>query len=199
MTESFPQADPELLQQATGAQREAAVPGVAPPAPEEIAAQAAAAGLGATTVDVEALEKLIEARVRAAVGAAMASAARAQDAPAVLSTAETLRDLIATHAAHTPGTDHAAVQGLADDAAEAAKNAVTSGNGSFVTAIAAKIEQALRRVHPGPGDHHYFSQALDFAAVHLPDAAARLEPPASAAAVGSSDAPVKVIDGNVTG
>jgi len=196
-----PQVDPVLLAAATEEMRTSASPGVAPPDQEQVAAHAAASGLGATSVDIGELEKLIEARVRAAVDAAMASAARAQHAPVVQSTAETMRDLIATHAAHNPGRDHSEVLGLADDAVEAAKNAVSSGNGSYVTKIAAKLEKALHRVHPGPGDHHYFGQALDFAAVHLPGAADQLEPPApqSAGAVGSSQPPAKVIEGNVTG
>jgi len=202
MTEpAAPQVDPELLARATEGMRASASPAVAPPAPEQVAVQAAASGLGATSVDVGELEKLIEARVAAAVAASMASAARAQNAPVVQSTAETMRDLIATHASQNPGRDHSEVLGLADDAVEAAKNAVGSGDGSYVTKIAAKLERALRKVHPGPGDHHYFGQALDFASVHLPDAADQLEPPApqSAGAVASSQAPAKVIEGNVTG
>lgn len=201
MTEStqVPQADPALLAQATAGQHSVTPISVSPPAETEVAKAAVAGGLGATEVDVAALLAGIQAlqeRVQAlekekASGAALP----------VIATAETLRDLIKTHVAHNPGSDHAALLGLADDAVDAAGNAVTSGDGAILTGLAGKIEKALNRIHPGPGDHHYFRQALDFAAVHLPDAAGNLvkQPAVLAPSLTSDRPPAKVIEGNITG
>lgn len=181
-----------------------AAPAPAPMTQEEmaahLAAQQASAPAGLTDVDVTALLAGIKA-LQDRVDALEAEKASGAAVP-VLNTAEVLRDLIATHAAHAPGTDHSDLLRLADDAVDAAKNAADSGDGSLVTQISGKISRALHRVHPGPGTHHYFQQALGFADVHLPDAAAQLVPkPAQApiAAVTSSGASVPVVQGSVTG
>ncbi len=175
-------------------------PPVAPPPEAEVAANLAAAGVpaGLTDVDVSKLLAGIQA-LQDRVDALEAEKASGAAVP-VLNTAEALRDLIATHAAHSPGTDHSDVLRLADDAVDAARNAADSGDGSLVTQIAGKISRALHRVDPGPGMHHYFAQALGFADVHLPDAAAQLAvKPKTSAAIGSDRGPVPVVQGSVTG
>lgn len=197
-------AAPDNLAAAAEQLRAAAAPGVSPPPETEVAAGLAAAQAsapaGVTQVDIEALAGMIKS-LQDKVAALEAEKAAGAAAP-VLATAETLRDLIAVNAAHHPAADHASLIRLADDAVDAAKNAADSGDGSLVTQIAGKIERALRRVHPGPGDHHYHQQATAFAAVHLPDAAAQLVPrpqQPAAGALGSSGAQVPVIQGSVTG
>jgi hypothetical protein len=172
-------------------------PGIIPPAEETMAAQAVAAGADPTSVDVNKLLAGIQA-LQDRVQALEAEKASGAAIP-VQGTAATLRDLIKTHAAHNPGRDFSDVLRLSDDAVDAAANAASSGDGAPVTSIAAKLARALKKVHPGPGDHHYFRQALDFAEVHLPDAADGLTPQNNAPAVTSSQPPAKVISGSVTG
>jgi hypothetical protein len=183
--------------------RAAPGPGTAPPSEADVAAGLAAAQAGAprgvTQVDVDALMGMIQG-LQDQLNSLQAEKDAGDSAP-VLGTASSLRDLIKVHAAHNPGTDHADVLRLADDAVDAATNAQDSGDGSIVGDIAGKIARALHRVHPGPGDHHYFRQALGFAEVHLPDAAAQLRPrpPQAAAAITSDRAPATVVQGSVTG
>ncbi len=128
---------------------------------------------------------------------------RTAGAEPLISTAESFRNALADHVSGktTGGTDpgkHAEIQGLADDLLDAAHNAVTSGDGNPVVKIAQRIERALRRIHPGPGDHHYFRQAESFIA-DVPDLADQVAPPTTFPAVGTSRAPAKVVQGSVTG
>lgn len=182
--------------------RSAPAPGVAPPPEDEVAAglaaRQAAGPAGMTGADVKALLagiKALQDRVDALEEEKAAGAA-----VPVQNTAETMRDLIRTHAAMNPATDHSDVLRLADDAADAARNAAESGDGAEVIKIAAKLDRALTKVNPGPGDHHYFTQALGFARVHLIDAAESLIPrPKQAPALESDRAPAQVIQGSVTG
>ena len=171
--------------------------GITLPPETEVAASAAAAGADPTSVDVTKLLAGIQALQNRVASLEKEKASGA--AIPVQSTAETLRDLVKTHAAHNPGRDFSDVLRLSDDAVDAAANAAESGDGAPVTSIAGKIARALKKVHPGPGDHHYFRQALDFAEVHLPDAADSLEPVSKAPAVTSAQPPAKVISGSVTG
>lgn len=178
-------------------------PGVAPPSEADVAADLAAkqsAGpAGVTDVDVQALLAGIRA-LQARVDALEDEKAAGNAAP-VVGTAETIRDLLRVHAAHNPKTDHAPVLALADDAVDAAGNAVESGDGGELSKIGARLVRAIRKIHPGPGDHHYLNQALGFAEDHLPDAIDALEPRRAdpIAAIGSDRAPAKVIPGSVTG
>lgn len=197
--------DPAHLAAAAGQIRSAPQP-AAWPSEEEVAAQLAAQQAGApaglTDVDVGQLLAGIKA-LQDRVDALEEEKASGAAVP-VVNTAEALRDLIRTHAAHTPGTDHSDLLRLADDAADAAANAVDSGDGGPLTDISGKIARALHRVDPGPGTHHYFAQALGFAEVHLPDAAAQLvKKPQRAPAGNLPAAPgtrsVPVIQGSVTG
>jgi len=128
---------------------------------------------------------------------------RTAGAEPLISTAESLRNALLDHVSgKTTGTQdpdkHAEVLGLADDLLDAAHNAVASGDGGPVVKIGQRIERALRRIHPGPGDHPYFRQAESFAQ-DVPDLADQLAPPTSFAQVGSQRAPVKVVPGSVTG
>lgn len=179
-------------------------PGGAQPSEQDLAAGLAArqdsAPAGVTQVDVDSLMGLIQG-LQNRLDQLQADKDAGDSAP-VLGTANSLRDLIKVHAAHNPATDHGDVLRLADDAVDAATNAQDSGDGSIVSDIAGKIVRALHRVHPGPGDHHYFRQALGFAEVHLPDAAAQLKPrpqQAPAGEIGSDRAPATVVQGSVTG
>lgn len=170
---------------------------------EELAARAAAAqaaagsSLGATGVDTAQLLAAIrqmQARVET-----LEAEKRAGSAPALVSTAESLRDLLKLHAAGDPA--HADVLRYADDLVDAATNTVTSGDTGPVISIGAKIWKWLRRNHPGPGENAYYRQAVDFAGPHLEDAVDAFEPPvrSAAPALGSSRPPAQVVQGNVTG
>lgn len=128
---------------------------------------------------------------------------RTTGAAPLIATAESFRNAIADHVSGktTGGQDadrHAEIQGLADDLLDAAHNSVASGDGGPVLALARRIERALRRIHPGPGDHHYFRQAESFLG-DVPELAEDLAPPTTFAAVGSTRAPAKVVQGSVTG
>lgn len=177
---------------------------ITPPPEAEVAkglrAAQAAAPTGVTSVDPEQLMAMIEA-LQGRLGALEAERAAGQPAP-VVSTAESLRDLLRVHAAHYPQTDHGDVLRLADDAVDAAKNSLESGDGGILHQLADKLVRAMKKVDPGPGDHHYFRQAMGFADVHLHDAADQLKPRpdrAPAAEVTSSQPPARVIEGSVTG
>lgn len=193
---------PDQLAAAADQLRNSPPPGVTPPdeatVAATLAARQAAGPAGLTGADVDTLLagiKALQDRVDALEEEKAAGAAIP-----VQNTAETLRDLIRTHAAHNPGPDYSDLLRLADDGADAAKNAAETGDGTQVITIASRIARALAKVHPGPGDHHYFRQALGFAEVHLVDAAEALVPrPKAAAAVGSSQPPAKVVPGSVTG
>jgi hypothetical protein len=128
---------------------------------------------------------------------------RTTGAAPLISTAESFRNAVADHVSgkttgHQDADKHAEIQGLADDLLDAAHNAVGSGNGDPVLQLARRVEAALRRIHPGPGDHHYFRQAESFIG-DVPELADQLAPPTKFAAVGSSRAPAKVVQGSVTG
>lgn len=165
----------------------------------QVAAGQAAAGvsMGATDVDVSQLLAAIQ-QMQARVET-LEEEKRAQHAPALVGTAESLRDLLKLHSAGDPA--HADVLRHAEDLVDAANNTVKSGDTGPVTAIAAKIEKWLRRNHPGPGENAYYRQALDFAGPHLEDAVDSFEPPqrSAAPALGSSRPPARVVQGNVTG
>ena len=128
---------------------------------------------------------------------------RTAGAEPLVSTAESFRAAVQDHVSGktTGGQDpdkHAEILGLAEDLVAAAANAVTSGEAGAVIRIAQRIGQALRRIHPGPGDHHYFRQAESFI-TDVPELADRLAPPTTFAAVGTDRAPARVVQGSVTG
>lgn len=194
----------EQLAAAAEQLRSAPAPGDGAPSEQELAAGLAArqsAGpAGITDVDVAALLAGIKA-LQDRVDALEEEKAAGAGIP-VVAAAETARDLLAVHAAHNPGTDHAEVLRLADDAVDAAKNAADSGDGSELSKIGQRLERAIRRVHPGPGDHHYLNQALGIITDHLPEAVDGLAPKAKSAAVAEVDSgrpPAKVVAGSVTG
>jgi hypothetical protein len=174
---------------------------------EQLGAQAAVAGAGATDVDVPQLLayiKQLSERMET-----LEAEKRDQNAPPLLGTIESLGNLLRAHAAsaprdagNTPLIDHKPVLALADDLADAGKNAVESGDLTHVKAIGAKIAKWLERNHPGPGENAHYRQAVDFAGPHLEDAAENFEAQPKrtpAPAVGSSRPPAKVVPGSVTG
>lgn len=168
---------------------------------EQLGAQIAAGGSGATDVDVPSLLSAIKQMSDRV--AALEQEKRQQAGNPLVGTAESLRDVLAAHAARTStGVDHAPALSLADDLVDAAGNAAESGRLEHVASIGAKLETWLKRHHPGPGDFHDFRQALDFAGVHLADALENYQadaPSSAAPAVTSSRPPARVIAGNVTG
>ena len=196
-----PEYTPEQFAAAASQIREGtpASPGTLPPE-SVVAAGAAASGLGATEVDVDKLMAFI-AGLQQRVESLEAEKAAGRGMPLV-GAAESLRDLFVTHAKHNPGQNLADGKRLADDVVDAAGNAVKSGDVSVLRSVTEKMARYLKRVDPGPGDHHYFRQAVHFAEAHLPDAMDRFTPTApsaAVAAVGSPRGSVPVISGSVTG
>jgi hypothetical protein len=172
------------------------------PDPSEMAAKIPAGT--PTAVDVPALLAQMQAQQEAM--AAEIARLKAGQAPEgehpLIGTALQTRDLIATHVDMGGGKNRGPViLRLADDVIDAARNAVSSGDTGPVRQLAQRLERALNQVHPGPGDHHYFTLALQGAGVHMQDAADAVTGPApsSAGAVGSSQPAARVISGSVTG
>jgi hypothetical protein len=170
------------------------------PDPADLDAKAASAS--ATEVDVTALLAQLQAQqdaLTAEVARMRAGRAPEGEHP-LIATAAAARGLIAEHFDRGYKGDKAMVLRLADDLTDAAGNAVTSGDTSAVRQVARRLEVELNRIHPGPGDHHYFSNALALTGYHLPLAADTITAPrpSNAPAV-SGGAPVKVVAGSVTG
>ena len=168
---------------------------LAPAASEQDLAQAgmaaqASAGIGATEADISAIFaqlKALQARIDAAEAQRQASAP-----DSLTSSVASLQTQLANHG------DPAAVA-LGEDAAEAAKNATETGDTGPLGKIVARIEAVLRRNPPPPGDQSHYRQALDTAAVHVPDVIEAFTPPSSAVAVTSDRPPAKVVAGSVVG
>jgi hypothetical protein len=161
-----------------------------------------ASGASATEVDVAALLKQLQAQ-QAAMADEIARL-RGSQAPAgehpLVSTAAAARELIATHFDRGYKGDGAAIGRLADDLVDASSNAVSSGDTGPARQVAKKLEVALNRVHPGPGDHHYFKNALALVGYHYPiaaDTVTEAQPTGAPAVAGG--APAKVVAGSVTG
>jgi hypothetical protein len=165
-------------------------------------AQIVAGGGTATEADVTAMLAAMAA-MQSRLDALEAERA-AKNAPVLVSTAESLRNLLAIHASGVSGAtaDHTRALALADDAVDAAGNAVKSGDVSALRQITDKLSRALRAAHPGPGDHDYFRQALAFAEYHLPlamDTFTDDQPASAAPAISSDKPPARVLQGSVTG
>jgi hypothetical protein len=156
-----------------------------------------------TVVDVPALLAQMQAQQDAM--AAEIKRLQAGQAPTgthpLIGTATAARDLIAQHFDRGAAGDRGPVLALADDLVDAAKNGVESGDTGPVRQLGQRLERALHRVHPGPGDHHYFANALQMVNAHLIDAADTVteKAPPPAGALGSDRAPAKVVSGSVTG
>jgi hypothetical protein len=170
--------------------------------PDPAAMAAAATGPGSPTeVDVNAL--LLQMQAQMAAMAAQITAMKAGQLPegehCLIGAAAQARDLIAHHFEfHAKGPD---LTRLADDVLDAARNAVASGDTTAVRSVADKLRRRLEFFHPGPGDHHYFRQALGMVTVHIPDAADTVTQPtpSNAPAIGNQTGSAKVLQGSVTG
>lgn len=162
-----------------------------------------ASSASATEVDVPALLARMQAQqdaMAAEIARLKAGQAPQGDHPLV-GVATQARDQLREHFANDDtATDSSGVMRLADDVVDAAGNAVESGNVGPVRQLGEKMTRALAKIHPGPGDHHYFAQALGFYRDHLPDAADTVtEPsPSPAPAIGGGQS-VPVVQGSVTG
>lgn len=124
---------------------------------------------------------------------------RSTNAPPVIGVVQSLRDLLSVHAGQHPADDHSEGLALADDLADAAKNAVKSGDLSAVRQIGDKVKRYLDRNNPGSGDHPYYAQARDFAGPHLDDALADLSEQSKTSRPASTQGSPKVLQGSVTG
>lgn len=156
-----------------------------------------------TEVDVPALLARMQAQqdAMAAEIARLKAGQAPQGEHPLIGTAVQTRGLIATHVERGGGRNEGPqLLRLADDVIDAARNAVDSGDTGPVRQLSQRLERALIRVHPGPGDHHYFTLALSGAGAHMQDAADAVTgpAPASAGAV-SGGTPARVIAGSVTG
>lgn len=167
----------------------------------KLAAGQVAAGVDVGGTDVNVTELLAGIQALQDRVAALETEKRAGAGDPLGNAVQSLKALLGLHAAHTPGVDHSGAASMADDLVDAAGNAVQSGDVGNVEKIAGKIAKWLRRDgNPGPGDHPFYAQAVDFAEHHVPDAAELVEPPAApAAAIGTDRPAAKVIAGNVTG
>lgn len=167
------------------------------------AAQQVAGSASATEVDVPAL--LAQMQAQQAAMAEEIARLRAGQGPQgdhpLVGVAQQAREQLALHFSHDDTTRNPEnVMRLADDLVDAAGNAVESGDPSAARNVGEKLLRALAKVNPGPGDHHYYAQALGFVRDHFPDAADTITEarPSSAPAV-SGGAPAKVVAGSVTG
>src|SRR5215469_5543450 len=181
--------------QATQAQRDDGGAVGAGPDAGILAAKAAVAA--PAQVDVQALLTRLQALE------AKVEAAGVTGEHPLIGTALAARQQLGVHVDHNAlagDPAHQAALRLADDLVDASRNAVESGDVSAARDIAARLSRALRRIHPGPGDNHYFRQAAEMISDHYQDAADTVTVPApAAAAVTSSQPAARVVAGSVTG
>ena len=174
----------------------AAAAGTVQPPPVGTTLGAVPPGASATEVDVAALMARMDAM--AAQLKAMQDAAGVSGEHALIGAAVAAKGLIAQHFEFHP--KGAELGRLADDLIDAARNSVASGDTGPARTVADKLRRKLEFWNPGPGDHHYFRQALGLVSVHVPDAADTVTGPAQppAPAIGGA-APATVVAGSVTG
>ena len=153
---------------------------------------------GASPFEVD-VEAMIKAAVAAEVKRIMAQQQPAEGQHNLIGASAAARELIGIHYEFSPRKDE--LTRLADDLVAAAKESVSSGDAAPARAVAAKLERRLNAFNPGPGDHHYFRQALGLVSVHIPDAADTITQPqpTDSPAVGSSQPPARVLEGSVVG
>lgn len=94
---------------------------------------------------------------------------------------------------------HAPAVALADDLIDAAGNAVSSGDLTAVRKIHAGLLKWLDRNPVPPGDSYHHRQAADIIRWHLGDQADSFVPAPKQQGLTSSQAPVRVVTGSVTG
>ncbi len=158
---------------------------------EELRARQAAAPTGVTEVDPQILLAAIQ-QMQEQIAALQAEKTAGGKAP-LLVVSESVASLVGHIAADTAGHQ------LALDLADAAGNAVKSGDGAAVEKLAGKLERWLTRNAPAPGENYHYKTVLDLVRNHLPDHLDELTPPPVPVASLSGGAPAKVITGSVTG
>lgn len=153
---------------------------------------------GATPFEVD-VQAMVKSMVAAEVKRIMAQQGAGDGEHNLVGASVAARELIAHHFEFHPKKDE--LLRLSDDLIDSARNSVESGDTGPTRQVAAKLERRLNFFHPGPGDHHYFRQALGLVAVHVPDAADTITEaqPSNAPAVESGQPAAKVLQGSVTG
>jgi hypothetical protein len=171
-------------------------PGVTLPASEEeLGARAAAAGMGATETDTQALlAQLLEqqARMVAQIAALEAERKATGGEHPLVGTAQSLAAVLA-------GYPVPEIEAAAAELVDAAKNALDSGDTTYVSKINARLGRLLRRNAPPPGENYHYKQAVEHVEFHVPDVVEGFVPPARPVTAVGGGAPVKVIAGSVTG
>jgi hypothetical protein len=163
------------------------------------------AGSGALPTEVDVNQLLAQLLAQSNAMAEEIARLKSGQAPAgdhpLIGTATAARDLIAQHLTGSPKPNSADILRLADDLVDASRNAVASGDPAAARKVAAQLTKELNRIHPGPGDHHYFTAALNLVGYHYGNAADTVTQarPSGAPAVGSSRPPAQVVYGSVTG
>jgi hypothetical protein len=162
-------------------------------ASEQDIAQAAQrqAGLGVTGVDVEALAAQI-AQLQAQVNDMNAAKAAEAGNP--------LADTVKSVAYFLAGHGDPKAVALGEDLAAAVTEAGKSGNTGAVAKLADRLSRHLAKNPPYPGENYHYRNAVAFTS-DLPDLIDAFKPvPAqTAGALGSSQAPAKVVAGSVVG
>lgn len=157
--------------------------------PDLAAAAGASAGLGLTSVDIDAINAQMAA-MQARLDAFGAQQAKAGTHPLT----GTVRSLLRFLEGH--GDPVAAEHGQA--LKEAADAAVKTGDTTYVKQIAGKLRAHLTRNPPQPGENYYYRGAVNRAG-QLDDAIDAVTPPPSGAAAltGTGGEPTKVLAGSV--
>jgi hypothetical protein len=149
------------------------------------AAAQASAGLGVTSVDVDALAAQIAA-MQARLNDLESEKAAAGGEP-LAGTAATIAHFLAIHG-------DPVASGLGQDLAAAVAEAAQSGDTSRVAQIAARLDRYLARNAPYPGENYAYRNASAFVS-DLPDLIDAYRPPAA----GSALVPANVVAGTVVG
>lgn len=156
----------------------------------DLQARQAAAPTGITDVDPQVLLAAI-AQLQQQMAALQAEKG-ASGKPPLLSVTDALTEFVGHLYADTPGHQ------LALDMADAAANAVQSGDGLAVEKLGVKLEKWLTRHAPAPGENYHYRQALDLVRHHLADQLEVLQPPVKPLTPVSGGAPARVVPGSVT-
>lgn len=175
--------DPNAYVEGQLAQQADDVRGATPGQDIAQAAQATA-GLGVTSVDVDALAAHIQA-MQDELNDLKAEKAKAAGNP--------LADTVKTIQHFLGGHNDATAASLGDDLAAAVEEAGKSGDASRVAQIAAKLDRHLAKNAPYAGENYHYNNAVAFVS-DLPDIIDSFKP-----APGASAPAGKVVAGSVVG